>query len=1004
MASEYIQQIVKKHCSFTQPGTCRMKITSLREYDYKNLMDCIRNLQEVSDKKFKTINRMRFVAQHSSDIHNEKHVYTFTSKSIKKVRKDTKAIVNTYKDNESSAVLNMFNSGKVKSCRKSYEKITESVKLDKIFIGKNTTMSMPLLLTSIVKNEKSNIDLSREDESQILFRLLEDNGIELNVKRNKIKIEMVARVVRENKKLYMIPRVNPPRYEVEITMFCNTLSSKSTISTAHDILSRSISFILCSLLEQPQLILMNTAVGLINYVDKIKSNVKLRKPRTLDLENALNYVNNQYAATAKADGERMWCVIYEDMVYMVSSNSHVRIYKHLKQSNLNDTILDGEFLWHETYKKFVFIAFDIIVYAGEDLTKPSLKKNFLPDRLKLLDKVIVALDYPVLYHKAFPQVSNESFVTEYTKQLERLMVLNEKILKSSNQHIVILRKFYAFPEGYKDAKSNDIYKLIHMIWQFYQNTSLWQVDGIILTPIHQMYNPAIAVNSMDSVLAEWKLKPNDDKNRLMTIDFKVVIESIKNTGRPLPIYDHTQSKKLYNIGHLHVVNYNQKHLPDHEKETVEFRKEYEGNIVYLPIDPISCLPKAQDGNIIRSGHVVEFQWKQDSRYTKENWFKPLRVRYDKTVGNGITNALNIYDLITNPNKQLTFNDVEQLSRNKDNQKVRQHLYERLHQGKIPTMQDIDIKEEYANFSAAYQYVIENLIVKSCYPSFNSKLTTKKVLNLNETTSRNMTYFYQAKIKELTNIIPNNFKTLKDRLEKIRDKEQVDIKLHYLQGDTKKPLTYAVQSKAYKFSVPEVKAYKHVMRKKNDYNVVCCLNEFNKHFASHAGITSLMNTITEHLCSGGHFITVHIDAMELLKEIDSNNNVSYNYTNSDGIKHTLISMHIQNTQNEITVGSSYEYNNHIRNIKETRYLVNHEYVSLLLKERGIECYETGMFSDFITKHHKNFMNLHRFNAFFNDLKSNIKLQHLDKFVSKNNNYGDVLKQYIKLFRFSVYISA
>lgn len=1008
MASEYIENTVKALCSFTEPGTCRMKITSLREYDYINLMDCLRNEQNRSDKKYKTINRMRFVAQHSSEIHNEKYIYTFKSKSIKKVRENTKALVNTYKDKESSAVLNLFNSGEINSKKvkfsyhKSYEKLTKSVNLDKIFIGKNTTMSTPLLSTSTIKENKNNVELNREDENQILFRLLEDNGLELNVKRNKIKIEMVARVVRENKKLYMIPRVNPPRYEVEISMFCNTLTSKKSIAAAYDILKRNISFILRSLLEQPQLVMMDAAVSLINYVNKVKSSDTLRKPRTLDLENALNYVNNQYAATAKADGERMLCVIYEDIAYLVSPNFHVRIFKHLKQSNLNGTILDGEFMWHEVYKKFIFIAFDILIYAGEDLTKPSLKNNFLLDRLKLLDKVIIALDYPVLYHKEFPQVSSKDYVTEYTKQLESIMGLNKKVLTSSKQHIVILRKFYAFPEGYENAKDNDIYKLIHMLWQFYQNTSLWKIDGIILTPIHQIYNPIVSVKGMSSVLAEWKLKPNDDKNRLMTIDFKVVIESIKNTGRPLPIYDHTQSKKPYNVGHLHVVNYNQKHLPDHEKETVEFRKEYEGNIVYLPIDPISCLPKAQDGNIIRSGHVVEFQWKQDSKYTKENWFKPLRVRYDKTVGNGITNALNIYNLVTNPNKQLTFDDVEQLSLDKDNQKTRQSLYERMYQGSMPTTKDVGIKKVYTNFVTAYQYVIENLIIKSCYPSYNSKLIAKKVLNLNEKSSRNITYFLQAKITEIVNILPKNFKTLKDAFEKISEKEQTNIKLHYLQGDTKKPLTYAVQTKAYKFSIPEIKAYKHIMKKKNDFNVICCLNEYDKHFSTHAEITSLINTVTEHLCKGGYFITAHIDAMELLKEMDSNNNVSYNYTDSDGMKQNLISMHIKNTQNEITVGCSYEYNNHINKTKETRYLINHEYVTLLLEERGIQCYETCMFSDFIAKHHNNFKILNRFNAFFNDLKNNIKTQHLNNFVSDNSTYGDILKQYMKLFRFSVYI--
>jgi hypothetical protein len=91
----------------------------------------------------------------------------------------------------------------------------------------------------------------------------------------------------------------------------------------------------------------------------------------------INMITKNYTITDKLEGERYYTFIKNNNIYFISNNIKVKkINEDINLNNYDNTILDGEYIYDKINKKYIFYAFDIIYYKGEDVRKKDLNDRF----------------------------------------------------------------------------------------------------------------------------------------------------------------------------------------------------------------------------------------------------------------------------------------------------------------------------------------------------------------------------------------------------------------------------------------------------------------------------------------------------------------------------------------------------------------------------------------------------------------------------------------------------
>ena len=121
--------------------------------------------------------------------------------------------------------------------------------------------------------------------------------------------------------------------------------------------------------------------NVIQQLNKLTDNNDVSLPimnvYSFEKQNINNVIQN-YTVCDKADGERYFCYIYNNNLYLISNGMIVKKIKekNIFLNNLNDTILDGEYLYSKKYKKYILYIFDILFYKGQDVRENDLNKRF----------------------------------------------------------------------------------------------------------------------------------------------------------------------------------------------------------------------------------------------------------------------------------------------------------------------------------------------------------------------------------------------------------------------------------------------------------------------------------------------------------------------------------------------------------------------------------------------------------------------------------------------------
>ena len=91
-----------------------------------------------------------------------------------------------------------------------------------------------------------------------------------------------------------------------------------------------------------------------------------RQPVSLDLEQTVDNLPNNYAVTDKSDGERFMLIVKDKRCFLISNNLNVKDTGIDINSKFNNSILDGEYIFIQEYNKYLYMVFDCLVLSGID--------------------------------------------------------------------------------------------------------------------------------------------------------------------------------------------------------------------------------------------------------------------------------------------------------------------------------------------------------------------------------------------------------------------------------------------------------------------------------------------------------------------------------------------------------------------------------------------------------------------------------------------------------------
>ena len=351
-------------------------------------------------------------------------------------------------------------------------------------------------------------------------------------------------------------------------------------------------------------------------------------------------------------------IILYGRCYIISTNLFVRDLGIDIDEKYNKTIIDGEYIFIGKKNKYIYMAFDCLMYSGKDIREES---KFL-DRIKYVDMIVEVINKPKYKHKtaieAKVDVNDINKVMEYHKRGMREFYedINEE-LERRERGIIIRRKYFMEVNGIRD---NEIYKYSNIWWEMYIMTNEvrfpYHLDGLIYQPLEQKY--IVEIDKTKYFDYKWK-PPNQN-----SIDFYIEFEKDKNTKKILVVYDNTVEdtvkNKPYYIANLHVYR-----VIKGVQKPVLFNATSNSHQCNIYLDE-NGMCRSLDGKIINDKTVVECYYNINGDIGPEYRWKVMRTRYDKTesvnknkmdYGNNYEIALKVWRSIINPVVAKDFMDL-----------------------------------------------------------------------------------------------------------------------------------------------------------------------------------------------------------------------------------------------------------------------------------------------------------------------------------------------------------
>ena len=846
--------------------------------------------------------------------------------------------------------------------------------------------------TMLTKNELESLkNLSHEVGSKITFRM--KDRVTFYIIGDETANEFVKIDLTTTKMTKFVNRINNvvPNYELEIEYGFN----KGKKSDVIDLMLKEAELLLKVIQgsnhiitnsKEIQVIKEYARIGGLNY-DKL-TNLDARQPLSLEIQHVTETLPNKYAVTDKADGDRYFLIIIENHVYFISTNLGVKDSGIDLPNNLakyNNSILDGELIFLPSKNRYLYMTFDCLFKGSQDVRNTVEFMN----RLKHADEIIkncfilgkqkgFTINEYVSRSQTF---SLDDIINFHDTQLRDFMNTLNNDISLEKTYPLIRRKYFIPVLG---AKPWEIFRYSAFLWDKYSNDSTieypYLLDGLIYHPLDQEY----ITNSKESKSFEYKWKP-PEKN---SIDFYVLFEKDKDTGKILTVYDNSiddhVKNKPYKICNLYVG----KKGKYGEQPTLfkEDEGEYISHLFLKDGEPVDI-----DNNLITDGTVIECYYKNDPDLDNRFQWMPIRTRYDKTeavlrhgrrYGNYIDVANKVWRSIINP---IISTDFEDLAKGND-EKSGIYYYDK----KINTLRNkighdlivsttkenvyFQVKTNLAISMRQFHNWVKSIIIYThCHPMYQHDKSLS-VLDIACGKGQDIMKFYYSKVAFLVGLdidrdaLTSAIDGAISRYTKFKRSKPGFPRMDFIQADVGSLLNYEDQFRSLKgmsnenriifdkyFSIDE--------KKRTLFDRINCQFAIHYFLKTQDTWNNFKKNIRDYLKPGGYFLVTTYDARRVVELFKESDKYTVYYTTDKGDKKILfelIKKFPNFTQNDVIgVGNSldvhtawlFQEGNYM-----TEYLVDKNFIEKeLLKDCDLELVDTDLFDQIFEMHRGYFMN-------------------------------------------------
>lgn len=717
-----------------------------------------------------------------------------------------------------------------------------------------------------------------------------------------------------------------------------------------------------------------------------------RKPQSLEIQHVIDKLPNKYAVTDKADGERNFLIIYGNAVFLITDllqvkNTGITLKENL--SKYNNTIIDGELIFHQSQNRYILMCFDCLFNGGKDVRQESR----LMTRLQNIDEIIenCFVDKNQTGYKILPytgEYNSNKIIEFHQKQITNYMNSLNNDIKINKQYPLIRRKYFIDVVG---AQNNEIFKYAKLMWNKYvhdeHTKTPYILDGLIFHPLDQKYITSVK----DSKFLDYKWKPND-KNSL---DFYVLYERSRDTGKIVTLYDNSRDiedleeneqirGKPYRILKLYVGK-----LIKGVEEPILFEPEKDSvkHLAYIYLKDGEV--RDEQDNIIQDGTVVEFYYNTDSNVQDKYRWVPMRTRYDKTesvrrfgkkYGNYTDIANKVWRSIRNP---FTMDDINILSNDNTYNKHLDILSGRIDHSIILSERNENIYYQIRttlgkpmrNFHNWIKSILIYTYVNSMYEKNGKQLSA---LDIACGRGGDIMRFYYGKVNFYVGIdVDNNGLTSPQdgaisRYNQLRKTHPNFPQMFFIQADAGVLLNYEDQYKALGgISSKNADLMKRFFSsddsKRTKFDRHSCQFAIHYFFENSIIFNNFAQNINDYMKDGGYLIVTTFDADRIIQLLDGKDQFTSYYTNTNGEQKVLFEI-IKKYDNikpgdDIGLGVAIDFHNALdfqEGVYVTEYLVQKQFIEKQFLEKcNMELVDTDLFENQYIMHKDFFLNAYKY---------------------------------------------
>lgn len=694
---------------------------------------------------------------------------------------------------------------------------------------------------------------------------------------NKNKLVLDATIIKSSDNIKSLPlAVNSYEVELDLTtkekkisksvldnLYNNIINVKKMLVESDTIISN----------EESKNVLANYKTLVYGLNDNNKKFLYSMQPISIDLVNIIDDLPNKYSITDKADGEKYCLYIFNGNLYFISNNLVVKKTKY-SAKNLDNTILEGEYIYIKEKQKYIFMIFDCLFFKGKDIRIISL----LEERLNYINVVLDKLNLNKYYKskKFSSKIKNINIQNKlqeyYTNEMTQFYkLLDTNIDKSKKNDIIFYPKLFIHP---MNLNIMNVYMYSYLIWNnCTKNKKVlcpYELDGIIYTGLNQKYTS----DKREHKYPIYKYKPPETNS----IDVYVRFKKNKNTNKDYIVFDNTVAKDTeFVIVELMVGdNIGNTEIPS------PFLKKEKNHIAYFPLK--DGYIRDVEGNIVISDTVIEITYNHLSNLPHQYRWNILRTRWDKTesvnrfkkkYGNYKTVAASTWETIK---QAVTINDMYNLSLPDKYLVNKNNLLNRL--GTVIRKKPTGYFQKKSNLGYALRQFtnwVKSVLIYTYCGKYDMK---KTVLDIGFGRGADILKYFYAQINELVAIDYDYdalYSTYDSASKRYKQSKHMPgfPKMDFIQADCGSLLTLEDQKKAIpNYAKESSKIFNKVLNNKK-FDVIVSNLAIHYMFRNDESVKNLFSNFNTYLKSKGYVVLTLFDG-DLVMDILKGNNKYTSY--------------------------------------------------------------------------------------------------------------------------------